>query len=347
MIDVAQSLGVSRATVSLAMRNSPLLSETTRSQVLAEAARLGYVYNQGAANLRTQRNMMVALVMPDVVNPFVAEVSLGAQEVLSERGYFMVINNTTDRADVQGWVLRSLAEQRVSGVIIIPALGSTADDFAAIADQHLPTVLLYRRLPTVELPFVGTADDRIGTLGATHLIVDHSCDGVAYFGAVPAASPRLVREKAFRRLAEQHQVTVVEEWSRPFDAGMIDAYRRANDLLDRGRPPRGVLCHNDQVAYGLLKSLSSRGYGPDDCVVVGIDDLASSQMWSPSVSSIAVDPFNVGRVSARTLLDRMHAIASDEAKDPAVQGSRDLPEPILRARASCGCNPDPHPEPET
>src|SRR5262245_43312224 len=99
MVDVAASLGLSRATVSLVMRGSPLVADATRELVLSEATRLGYLYNQAAANLRTQRNNVVGLVMPDIVNPFVGEVSLGVQEVLSGLDYFVAIANTMERVE--------------------------------------------------------------------------------------------------------------------------------------------------------------------------------------------------------------------------------------------------------
>lgn len=101
MLDIAQAAGLSRATVSQVMRDSPLISPATRDAVLREADRLGYVYHRGAANLRTLRSDVVALVMPDIVNPFVGEVTLGAQEVLAEHGFFVVIANTQERADAQ------------------------------------------------------------------------------------------------------------------------------------------------------------------------------------------------------------------------------------------------------
>jgi len=107
MLDVADSLGVSRATVSLVMRDSPLVAVTTKAAVLHEADRLGYVYNRGAANLRTQRSDVIGLVMPDIVNPFVGEVSLGSQDVLDEYGFFVIIANTRDRLDAQRHIVRS------------------------------------------------------------------------------------------------------------------------------------------------------------------------------------------------------------------------------------------------
>ncbi|MET9271108.1 LacI family DNA-binding transcriptional regulator [Kribbella sp. NPDC003557] len=328
MLDVANSLGVSRATVSLVMRGSPLVSATTRESVLAEADRLGYVYNQAAASLRTQRNDVVGLVMPDIVNPLVAEVSLGAQEVLTELGYFAAIVNTSENVETQQRLFRTLVQQRVAGVIIIPALRTGADEVAEMSRSQVPLVVLTRAFPDFGVPFVGTDDAVIGGMGAEHLTGTHGCRELAYFGGNLLATPRVAREQAFREAATGAGATCDEVWSEPFDAGMVDAYQRASVLLEQGPPPRGILCHSDQVAYGLLKALQNKGYTPKDCAVVGIDDLLQSQLWTPSVSSIAVQPSEIGRVCARILLTEI-GTPTDGAITP--------PEPVLHPRTSCGC----------
>lgn len=331
MIDVATSLGISRATVSLVMRNSPLVSEKTRVAVLAEAERLGYVYNQAAANLRTQRNDLVGLVMPDVINPFVAEVSLGVQEVLGEVGFFVMIANTVDRLELQAQILRSLVEHRAAGVVTIPALTSTADAFVALRRSGLPTVTLLRDIDGVDLPFVGTDEAAIGRLGAEHLIGVHGCRRVAYFGGDQLASPRIGRLRAFRRAAAKTGADWDEEWSEPVEATADAAYERATRLLAAGtRPPAGVLCHSDNMAYGLVRALGDHRLDGDHerVSVLGIDDLHQSAMWNPSISSIATDPVGLGRVCGRVLLAEMGL---------PVAGSRRPTAPEVHARASCGC----------
>ncbi|GAA1586903.1 MULTISPECIES: LacI family DNA-binding transcriptional regulator [Kribbella] len=330
MLDVANSLGVSRATVSLVMRGSPLVSTATRESVLAEADRLGYVYNQAAASLRTQRNDVVGLVMPDIVNPLVAEVSLGAQEVLTGLGYFAAIVNTSESVETQQRLFRTLVQQRVAGVIIIPALRTGADDVAEMSRSQLPFVVLTRAFPDSGVPFVGTDDLMIGRIGVEHLTGTHGCREIAYFGGNLLATPRVARERSFREAAAAAGAVCDETWSAPFDAGIVDAYQAATRLLDHGPPPRGILCHSDQVAYGLLKALQLKGYTPEDCSVVGIDDLLQSQLWTPSVSSIAVQPTEIGRVCARVLLAEIGT---------PTDGPLAPPQPVLHPRTSCGCEP--------
>lgn len=329
MIDVAESLGVSRATVSLVMRNSPLVAESTRAAVRAEADRLGYVYNQAAANLRTQRNDLVGLVMPDVINSFVAEVSIGVQAVLRDLGFYVMIANTVDENDLQRKILGSLVEIRAAGIVTIPTLTSTSEDLEWLDRTPVPAVLLLRHIDGLSLPFVGTDESAIGRLGARHLISVHDCRRLGYFGGDDLASPRVGRLASFRKAGRRARMELDGAWSEPFEATTRAAYERALALLAEGPPPDGVLCHSDNVAYGLMKALQSHGIGPDRCAVLGIDDLHYSEMWNPAISSIATDPVELGRVCGRVLLHEMGVV---------VDGSQSPVQPQLRARASCGCH---------
>lgn len=121
---------------------------------------------------------------------------------------------------------------------------------------------------------------------------------------------------------------MVPQWNVAFDAGLPEAYDTACRLLDAGPPPRGVQCHSDSVAYGLLRALHERGLGVTQCRVLGIDDLRQSAAWNPSVSSTAVHPMELGGISGRTLL-RLLGYDEIEPGQP--------PEPSLSARESCGC----------
>ena len=96
LADIAEGCGVSRATVSLVVRNSPLVHADTRAKVEAEFKRQGYVYNRGAANLRQGRSSIVARVINDLSNPFFAEFAAGVDEALGEAGYAMLLGSTSE-----------------------------------------------------------------------------------------------------------------------------------------------------------------------------------------------------------------------------------------------------------
>src|SRR4051794_35490485 len=124
LADVAQHAGVSRATVSLVLRDSPLVAHSTRERVQAAVEELGYVYNRGAANLRAARTKAVGLLVPNLGNPFFAEMTAGVDEALDAAGYVAFLANTGESLERQDRFLKRMREQKVDGVVLCPAAGT-------------------------------------------------------------------------------------------------------------------------------------------------------------------------------------------------------------------------------
>jgi LacI family transcriptional regulator len=140
MLDVARHAGLSRATVSLAFKNSPLLREDTRKQVIEAARTLGYIYNRNAANLRRTRSDMIGMIINDLTNPFFAELAVGCERVLQSTGHVVVLANTDEQVDRQATVLGRMREQGVAGIIICAARGTPANAFRDLIDAGIPVV---------------------------------------------------------------------------------------------------------------------------------------------------------------------------------------------------------------
>lgn len=333
MLDIAAAAGVSRATVSLVMRGDPIVATRTRDKVVGVAAELGYVYDRGAASLRTRRTNIVGLVVPDIANQFVAEISISIQETLSPFGYFLVLANTLDDAERQQLILRSLAEKRIDGLFLIPAVGTHARTLREIEKSGLAVVLLTRRVSDIELSFVGPDDAQMSRLAAEHLIGIHHCSTVAFFGGAELATARIDRDVGFRREAGKLGAQIADAWCVPSGTTARDAYLVASSLLASGPPPSGILCHSDGIAYGVLRALHDYRYRAGvDCRIIGIDNLAQSSVSTPSLSSIAVFPAALGQVSGRSLLQQMGQ-QFDVGLEP-------LTVPELIVRESCGCVPE-------
>lgn len=123
LADIARACGLSRATVSLVLRGSPLVHSETRARVEAELKRQGYVYHRGAANLRRKVSTGVALVINDLSNPFFAEFAAGVDEWLATAGFVTLLGSTNESVERQQAVLTSLMEHDPAGIILSPAEG--------------------------------------------------------------------------------------------------------------------------------------------------------------------------------------------------------------------------------
>ena len=141
--DVAHGCGVSRATVSLVLRGSPLVHADTRRRVESEIRRCGYIYNRAAANLRRRTSSSVALVVNDLSNPFFAEFAAGVDEALAAAGCVTLLGSTGESAERQQAVLASLVEHAPAGIILSPAEGSDGAAIARVVGEVMPDAMAW------------------------------------------------------------------------------------------------------------------------------------------------------------------------------------------------------------
>jgi LacI family transcriptional regulator len=144
--DIAAGCELSRATVSLVLRGSPLVNKHTRARVEEELRRQGYVYNRAAANLRRRTSSSIALVLNDLANPFFAEFAAGVDETLGEAGFVTLLGCTGESATREQAVLSSLLEHGPGGIILSPAEHSNANDVLAAVGTQAPLLLFNREL---------------------------------------------------------------------------------------------------------------------------------------------------------------------------------------------------------
>ena len=146
MVDVARACGVSRATVSLVLRGSPLVRADTRRRVEAEMRRQGYVYNRAAANLRQRISNTVALVIDDLSNPFFFRFVVDVNQALGSRGYVTLLGHSDESLMRQREVLQMLMEHQPAGIILAPVERSNAGDLALVIGRHTPLLVFNRKL---------------------------------------------------------------------------------------------------------------------------------------------------------------------------------------------------------
>ncbi|MCU1533825.1 MAG: LACI-family transcription regulator [Glaciihabitans sp.] len=327
MQDVANALGVSLSTVSLALSGNDVVAPATRARVRDEANRLGYVYNRSAANLRTRSRDVVGLVVPDITNPFAAEAALGLQDALMPDGRMVALANTRERVDTQTSIVQALLEQRIAGLVLIPALDTSAADLALLRRSDTPVILMNRNVPDSQLPFLGTDDERVIRLAVDHLRDVHHVTSAAYFGGLQAAGPQKARKAHFRSLMQQYGIQDVAIWDVPSAPNALAAYEAAREILRTAPAPAALVCHSDSIAIGVLRALNEAHVDPSECSVIGIDGIVDGVVTVPSLTTIDVFPSDMGAMAGRLLF-------TPSANQPA---SGPLVTPALRVRESCGC----------
>lgn len=322
---IASELGVSTATVSLALRGSAAVAKTTRERVQQHARALGYVYNRSAASLRTARTHMIAVCVHDITNPYFAELLTGVEDAAMAQGRTMLLGTYGEDFERQQRMLAAFREYRPEGLILCPALGTTVEDLRLITDIGTPIVQLSREVEGSGLDFVGS-DDALGARLAVEHLAALGHRNIAYFGGRPGASTTDKRRDAFRAaLAAQgldaQAAFTFDGWGRR-ETGLaaIEA------ALAQADPPTAAVCLNDLTAFGAMLGLYRRGLEPGrDFSLVGYDDTLEASQWQPALTSLRNAP-SPGAVAAETLFARIAEPGRPQARRPIA--------PTLIARGS-------------
>ncbi|NEE36621.1 LacI family transcriptional regulator, partial [Streptomyces sp. SID7982] len=268
---MARAAGVSVTTVSYVLSGKRPVARSTREAVEAAVARLGFRLNTVAQSLRTGRSSTVALIIPDIANPFYAELARGLQDALRPARYQVVVCNTNaDRAE-ELLYLDNAVERRLDGVVVTPSW-LVGEDFDAVRAAGIPVVV--------------SADAELGDLDlvradsseAVDQVVGHLArQGHERLGMLagppgtPAGDPRL---ELYRAAADRHGLDLpaglIVRGKHTREAGAAGLGR----LMSRKNPPTAIACVNDRTAIGALEAAERTGLGvPSDVALVGHDDI--------------------------------------------------------------------------
>ncbi len=323
---IAGELGVSTATVSLALRSSPLVAEATRDKVQALARKLGYVYNRSAASLRTARTHMVAVGVNDVVNPYFGEILAAIEETLAGSGHTVLLGTYSDDPVKQDRVLATLKEYRPDGMILCPANGSTGEALTGIALAGIPIVQITREIEGVGLDVVASDD-----VAATRLALDHlyalGHRRIAIVGGTDEMSTGRNRRIAYRAWMQEKGLAVDPE-AMVVGLGTRDTgFRAIQHLLDLKAAPTACICMNDLIAFGVMMGLRHRGREAGrDFSVVGADDVSEAALWAPGLTTVSNHQTEMGRRACERVLVR--------TVNPALPATRIIIPPTLVVRGS-------------
>lgn len=327
--DVANKAGFSRSTASLVFQDNPVVADSTREKVLAAAKELGYVYNRRAAAMRQSRTNSVGVVVGGFANPFFAILTESIEETLSPAGYSVLLGNTRDDSRRQERLISTLLENRVDGLVVVPAVGSDATSFESPVRLGVPLVTLTRFVPGASAPYFGIHDYQASRSAAEHLI-KHGVRSVGYFGGPVDVFTRIDRERAVSDVAKENSVTYDPLWSAHTPTSSTGGYVEAMRLLETGPPPEGLVFHSDAIAMGAMRAFHEHGLSIGGSVkVIGFDDVEAAPYTVPSLTSVSVEADEMGRRASHLLISMMNSGTNGRSFKKLFEGH-------LVIRESCG-----------
>ncbi len=306
--DVAKYCGVSTATVSRALRGLPNVSRQTRELVQAAAAELGYVPSPSASGLSGGRHRAVAIVIPSTARWFYSKVIEGVDSVLRREGYdtFLIIL-AASQTDRERLFHNALLRKRADAVV---ALGIDFDDDERreLRSLQMPAMIVGGAVRGVRS--VGIDDRAVGKAATEHLLrLGHSrighIGGVTEYGMQHSVGHD--RELAWRSALGAHGLKPAAHLHAYGGFDVPHAKIAALAMLQSPEPPTAIFAGSDEMAFGVLLAAGELGLRvPEDLSVIGVDD----HDWSGAfgLTTLRQDPYEQGRLAARTVLDELSGI---------------------------------------
>lgn len=317
--DVAALAGVSFTTVSHVLNGTRKVSPATRDRVLRAVQACGYVPSAAARALRGAPSRVIGMLVPDVSDPFCAELTLGAEHAAATAGYSVVLTNTHPRRLPDAPAIEGLLGRHLDGLLVVAGLFEHQRLL-----QRLRAALGQRRLPVVFI------DDEPGPLASEALCADAAAcahEATAHLLtlghrriaclsgplSMPVAHQRVLGwRQALQAAGLAVDPTALEE----SDFSVSGGYRATQALLKRWRPTAILAC-NDAMAIGAMRALAEFGLQvPQDCSVVGIDGIEWGAFTYPPLTTVGESLPQVGEWAVQRLLQRLAQPDAPNARWP-------------------------------
>ncbi|MDN3483351.1 LacI family DNA-binding transcriptional regulator [Arthrobacter sp. APC 3897] len=287
--EVAERAGVSWKTVSNVMNNRPVVHPETRARVLQAVEELGYTPNLIGRQLRQGSTRAIALVVPDLHNPYFGVLAQTLESAAKRRGYTISIEISGGTVDVEQHYLQGWHGRLFDGLIFSPS-AVTAEAIAKRTDPA-PLVLLGERIINTDVPHVAI-DNVASSVDLVRHLVEGGRRRIAFLGAdrtggISTGSQRFEGYKAALRFAnlpyEESLVAATSSWFRQ------DGYELTQQILS-GHGVDAIVCANDLLAVGALAAARDLGRRvPADLALVGWDNIDEVRYTSPGITSVAPD----------------------------------------------------------
>lgn len=299
--EVAESAGVSTATVSRVLSNKPHVRPELRDRVMHAVEELGYRPNLIARSLRSQRTNSIGLIVSDIRNPYFTSVSRAVEDTAHEKGYNVIFCNTDENPEKEALYLQLMRDQNVAGVIFSPTRQASADLDAYGID--FPIVVVDRSVNPCKLPVdIIRIDNVDAACRLTRHLLENGYRRIAGLFGEASTTGRERRVGYEKALRESGLLPLARYVPPRIEAGA----RAATTLLQSEVPPDAFLTTNSLLMVGVLQAIRNLGLRiPEQIGLVGFDKTTWSTLVQPSITLIDQPTYQIGRTATELLLERI------------------------------------------
>lgn len=334
MQDVARVAGVSVSTVSAVVNEKGIIGQELTGRVHAAIKTLGYVPHPEARGLRTGRNRIIGMVIPDVTNPFYASVLRAAEREAMNRGYDMMVCDSLDQIELERRHLKALQARRVEGIVHAPSDSYEARE--AALHTRVPIVFVDCIPMSPKVDCVAT-NNREATYEAMKYLIGLGHQRIATISRRAFQTTTIERLEGYGRAMSEAGLTVRKEYLQRDHPEIEGAYQCALRVMKSAEPPTAIFSLNNRCSLGTLRALRELAVPcPQRVSIIGFDDPDWSMVSSPPLTTIEQPTDEIGK-RAIELLFRSIDPAGDRA---AVEPEQILLKLSLHIRESTATPPN-------
>lgn len=298
--DVAELAHVSVATVSRVINEKGYVNESTKEKVKQAVDQLSYKPNEVARTLYKGRSQMIALFVPDIMNPFFPELARAVEDIANQNGYTFVLCNTDDDPDKINTYTAGMQQKSVDGMIIVSSV-LTTDSFKNV---NVPVIAL-DRIFTSDLSAV-TADNYQAGIQAAQYLMELGCQCIAHISGQESASNTMDRQQGYLDMV-QHKKWFLSDYVVSGKYNLQESKEVTCQLLTAHPEIDGIFAANDLMGLGAIKAAESLGIQvPDDLSIIGFDGIKMGEIATPSLTTIQQPIYKMGAAAAEMLIQEIN-----------------------------------------
>jgi LacI family transcriptional regulator len=301
--DIARRANVSVATVSNVLNGKEFVDPEIRQTVLRVAEQLNYSRPRKSSRAERGLGKMVALISADVTDPVMSLIFKGIENIARLHGYTSILCDSENSVELEREHILSLMDRGIDGMLIVPS-GDDLDCLGQVRERNCPFVIVDRRIRSPEASYVGS-DNLEGAFLATKYLLSLGHRRIVFLAGRSSNSTAAERYQGFRRAMEDQGLEVAEELILQGDFDWAESYRELERLIRAGVQFSAVFAANDTMALAAKEAIEKNGRRiPADVSIVGYNDVLFAS--AVSLTTVALDPLEMGKASVMLLLDLVH-----------------------------------------
>ncbi|MCH4886575.1 LacI family transcriptional regulator [Acidaminobacter sp. JC074] len=301
---VAKEAGVSTATVSRVLNGNYPVSKDAYEKVMAAVKKTGYKGNAIAKSLKMNKTFMIGLVVPDISNSYFMEIAKGIENIITSKGYTLMICSTEDDPEKEDKVLQTLHNKRVDAVILATCQ-SSGKSIKEFIDDGLKIIMIDSKIEGLDVSFVGEENFK-NTVDLIEYCISKGHRSLGIIKGVHAMETARTRMAAFAATLSKHGLPLKDDYVIEGGYHAEIAFEAVGKLLQKDYPSL-LFASNNKMAEGAMRAIFEAGLKiPDDISLVAYGDISTPHLIKPSLTVIEQNPLAFGIKTGELLLELLN-----------------------------------------